>query len=147
RREARSAARLHHTNIVPVFGVGEHDGLHYYVMQFIPGLGLDLVLYELQRLRQPRGKSALTRGGSPGQPTDASRNASGGAVAQGLLSGEFGRPRLSGELTAAASPVPSAPGSPASSSSVRAADTSATIHLPGQTEGSTLSESGRQYWQ
>src|SRR5262249_28839952 len=30
-REARSAARLHHTNIVPVFGVGEQDGLHYYV--------------------------------------------------------------------------------------------------------------------
>src|SRR5262249_14422879 len=25
-REARSAARLHHTNIVPVFGVGEQDG-------------------------------------------------------------------------------------------------------------------------
>src|SRR5262245_59200322 len=40
-REARSAARLHHTNIVPVFGVGEQDGLHYYVMQFIQGLGLD----------------------------------------------------------------------------------------------------------
>src|SRR6185369_8825166 len=28
-REAKSAARLHHTNIVPVFGVGEHDGLPY----------------------------------------------------------------------------------------------------------------------
>src|SRR5262249_2224142 len=28
-REARSAAKLHHTNIVPVFGVGEQDGLHY----------------------------------------------------------------------------------------------------------------------
>src|SRR5262245_61261065 len=40
-REARSAAKLHHTNIVPVFGVGEQDGLHYYVMQFIQGLGLD----------------------------------------------------------------------------------------------------------
>src|SRR5262249_10245026 len=38
-REARSAARLHHTNIVPVFGVGEQDGLPYYVMQFIHGLG------------------------------------------------------------------------------------------------------------
>src|SRR5262249_48492646 len=51
RREARSAAKLHHTNIVPVFGVGEQDGLHYYVMQFIPGLSLDEVLDELKRLQ------------------------------------------------------------------------------------------------
>src|SRR5207237_9107386 len=34
-REARAAARLHHTNIVPVFGVGEHQGIQYYAMQFI----------------------------------------------------------------------------------------------------------------
>src|SRR3954453_4132927 len=46
-REARAAARLHHTNIVPVFGIGEEAGLHYYVMQYIPGLGLDEVLDEL----------------------------------------------------------------------------------------------------
>src|SRR5687768_8091789 len=39
-REAQAAARLHHTNIVPVFGVGEHDGTPYYVMQYIPGCGL-----------------------------------------------------------------------------------------------------------
>src|SRR5947209_11119114 len=26
RLEAKSAARLHHTNIVPVFDIGEHDG-------------------------------------------------------------------------------------------------------------------------
>lgn len=51
RREARAAARLHHTNIVPVFGTGEHDGLHYHVMQFIQGLGLDAVLVEVARLR------------------------------------------------------------------------------------------------
>src|SRR5262249_33800074 len=39
-REARAAGRLHHTNIVPVHGIGEHDGLHYYVMPFIQGLVL-----------------------------------------------------------------------------------------------------------
>ena len=50
-REARAAAKLHHTNIVPVFGVGEHDGVPYYVMQFIQGLGLDAVLDELNRLQ------------------------------------------------------------------------------------------------
>ena len=49
RREAKAAARLHHTNIVPVFGVGEQEGIHYYVMQYIRGLSLDEVLDELGR--------------------------------------------------------------------------------------------------
>ena len=52
RREARAAARLHHTHIVPVFGVGEHEGLHYYTMQFIRGHGLDTILQEVKRLRK-----------------------------------------------------------------------------------------------
>src|SRR5439155_20955843 len=91
-REARSAAKLHHTNIVPVFGVGEEDGLHYYVMQFIPGLGLDLVLDELRRLRLPRGKSAPTRGDAPGHPTEAARDVSAADVARGLLSGAYRQP-------------------------------------------------------
>src|SRR5438128_12449749 len=43
-REAKAAAKLHHTNIVPVHGFGEHEGTPYYVMQFIPGLGLDAVI-------------------------------------------------------------------------------------------------------
>src|SRR5262245_2137872 len=51
-REARAAARLHHTNIVPVFGVGQQDGHHYFVMQFIAGMGLDVVLDDLRRLRE-----------------------------------------------------------------------------------------------
>ena len=48
--EARAAARLHHTNIVPVFGVGSQEGVHYYAMQFIQGQGLDEVFEELRRL-------------------------------------------------------------------------------------------------
>jgi len=47
RREARLAARLHHTNIVPVFGVGEQEGYHYYVMQLIRGIGLDRAIARL----------------------------------------------------------------------------------------------------
>jgi tetratricopeptide (TPR) repeat protein len=47
RREAQAAARLHHTNIVPVFGVEERDGLCFYVMQLIDGLGLDRVIRSL----------------------------------------------------------------------------------------------------
>jgi len=47
RREAQMAARLHHTNIIPVFGVGEHDGYHFIVMQFIEGVGLDEFLRQV----------------------------------------------------------------------------------------------------
>ena len=52
RREARSAARLHHSNIVPVFGVGEHEGFHFFAMQLIRGQTLEAVLQEVRRLRQ-----------------------------------------------------------------------------------------------
>jgi eukaryotic-like serine/threonine-protein kinase len=47
-REARTAGRLHHTNIVPILGVGEQDGFDFYVMQFIDGIGLDAVLSRLR---------------------------------------------------------------------------------------------------
>jgi eukaryotic-like serine/threonine-protein kinase len=40
RREAETAARLHHSHIVPVFGVGQQDGCHFYAMQFIEGATL-----------------------------------------------------------------------------------------------------------
>jgi tetratricopeptide (TPR) repeat protein len=76
-REAQAAARLHHTNIVPVFGVGEQDGLRYYVMQFIPGQGLDRVLGTLNRLSAgttPAGSLAAPAGGS-GAAGDASPTA------------------------------------------------------------------------
>jgi len=59
-REAKAAARLHHSNIVPVFGSGEHEGTPYYVMQFIHGLGLDVVAEEIGRL-QGDGSVAVRR--------------------------------------------------------------------------------------
>ena len=72
----RSAARLHHTNIVPVFGVGEHDGLHYYVMQFIAGSGLHEIIDELRRLKAPRPAA-----GSDGTRTSRCRRISSGSLA------------------------------------------------------------------
>jgi WD40 repeat protein/serine/threonine protein kinase len=77
RREARAAARLHHTNIVPVFDVGCADGVHYYAMQFIQGQGLDEVLRELPRLR------AGTK------PTDAPAADLTVSLAEGLRTGTF----------------------------------------------------------
>ncbi len=50
-REAKAAALLHHTNIVPVFGVGEDQGVNYYAMQYIEGQSVDRVLAEIHRLR------------------------------------------------------------------------------------------------
>jgi serine/threonine-protein kinase len=130
KREARAAARLHHTNIVPVHGVGEQDGLSYYVMQFIQGQGLDQVLVELQRLRQQggRGKNGEERKAeSQGTERPATQ------VALSLLNGEF----LAKRDDPARSSLNLRP-------SLRAPRSS--VHLPGQSAGSSLSESGWPYW-
>jgi WD40 repeat protein/tRNA A-37 threonylcarbamoyl transferase component Bud32 len=47
-REARTAAGLHHTNIVPVFEVGELDGICYYAMQYIEGGSLGSIIRALR---------------------------------------------------------------------------------------------------
>jgi hypothetical protein len=91
RREARAAARLHHTNIVPVFEVGAAGDVCYYAMQFIQGQGLDLVYDELRRLRG-RAKEQDATGARPiaeGTATQADRAAV-GQVVQSLLTGRFG---------------------------------------------------------
>lgn len=46
-REARLAASLNHPNVVTVYGAGDHDGLLYLVMQYVPGTNLrDLIARE-----------------------------------------------------------------------------------------------------
>src|SRR4051794_12602165 len=82
-REAKAAARLHHSNIVPVFGVGECDGIHFYAMQFIRGEGLDRVLADVRRLRRQPGEAPSA------VPAD-------GSVARGLLTGKFQASTLAG---------------------------------------------------
>ncbi|HEY2157896.1 MAG TPA: serine/threonine-protein kinase, partial [Isosphaeraceae bacterium] len=103
RREARAAARLHHTNIVPVYEVGQDGDVRFYAMQFIQGQGLDLIIAELRQLRDrarsepkikaaSRDQSLRPRGGRSGQGIEAPTVAEGvkvGAVLQSILTGRF----------------------------------------------------------
>ncbi len=53
RREAAAAARLHHTNIVPVYASGIRNDTPYFVMELIEGPSLDRVLKHLRQARHP----------------------------------------------------------------------------------------------
>jgi serine/threonine protein kinase/WD40 repeat protein len=118
-REAKAAARLHHTNIVPVFGTGVHDGIHYYAMQFIQGQALDTVLHEVRHLR-----------GGDAKPSGAPVTAS---IAKGLMTGD---------LTADAPPAAELPpGSPTASPS-----STATATLPGNGQSELTGTSETRYF-
>jgi serine/threonine protein kinase/WD40 repeat protein len=88
--EARSAAKLHHTNIVPVFDYGEQDGVCYYAMQCIVGIGLDRVLDDVRRLRGEADRDTGAVTGDTGPATvigvGSSRSR---AISRSLLTGRF----------------------------------------------------------
>ena len=48
RREAEAAAKLHHTNIVPIYATGEEHGIHFYAMELIDGPSLDQVIRHMR---------------------------------------------------------------------------------------------------
>ncbi|MEM7782175.1 MAG: serine/threonine-protein kinase [Planctomycetota bacterium] len=52
KREAKAAAKLHHTNIVGVFEVGEGDRYHYYVMDFVDGNGLNEIIRTFKKQQE-----------------------------------------------------------------------------------------------
>jgi WD40 repeat protein len=111
RREARSAAQLHHTNIVPVFEVGRDGETSYYAMQFIHGQGLDAVIEELRRVRAgtagefPSGPPWSADAPIPSGTTAAAPSPSRpvGEMARSLLTGRFApaTPEASPEESAA----------------------------------------------
>src|SRR6516165_2766307 len=68
RREAEAAAKLHYTNIVPVYATGEQDGTHFYAMELIEGPSLDHVIRQLRQENQSvpvPGEPGRVSAGSP----------------------------------------------------------------------------------
>ncbi|MGH9564225.1 MAG: serine/threonine-protein kinase, partial [Terracidiphilus sp.] len=53
-REARTAGKLAHPGIVPVFDVGEHEGVPFLVMEFVNGRTLESVAKSGERLTLER---------------------------------------------------------------------------------------------
>jgi serine/threonine protein kinase/predicted Zn-dependent protease len=91
RLEARSAARLHHTNIVPIYAVGEHDGTPYYAMQYIQGHGLDAIYEELRHLRGGVPSAANPPGPAPAGAAAGRAPTQAASLAHGLRTGQFAR--------------------------------------------------------
>jgi hypothetical protein len=106
RREAKSAARLHHTNIVPVFEVGQDGEMAYYAMQFIQGQGLNQVIDELARLRDDgRARAAESPGPTAFSATDGPRGPVIGPVAASLLTGRLEPEAVASSPTASTDPA------------------------------------------
>lgn len=62
-REAETVARLHHSNIVPIFALGFDRGVRYYVMQLIEGRSLADVLTSAEGKSGPRDPDEVARWG------------------------------------------------------------------------------------
>jgi serine/threonine protein kinase/Tfp pilus assembly protein PilF len=66
KKEARAAAQLHHTHIVPVYFVGADRGVHYYAMQFIEGQTVAGMINELRQLvKLRRAEPTALAGAAP----------------------------------------------------------------------------------
>lgn len=69
-REARIAAGLHHTHIIPVFEAGESSGFAYYAMQLIEGVNLQQMIAgaTLERSGDSQPGNRVVSNGMPARP-------------------------------------------------------------------------------
>ena len=164
-REARAAARMHHTNIVPVFEVGEDEELVFYAMQLIQGQGLDLVIDDLRNLRSEYiQRENIKRGSSAESKKIDVPN----SLAASLVTGRFQHENLAGsdgdrspdvtEQSAAVSRAKSAAkplaysatpqsSEPAMTETVASSGSSSvSVTLPGQSEVSTADSNRSAYF-
>ena len=142
-REARAAAKMHHTNIVPVFEVGQDQEYVFYAMQLIQGQGLDLVIDDLKELRSELRAESQERGN---REVGTRKPNSVDNLALSLVSGHFRHEKLLDSDAAAVEQFGSGDG-PAFEETVLAA-TGSTVSavLPGQSELSSAERDRKAYF-
>jgi serine/threonine protein kinase len=129
RREAKAAAKLHHTNIVPVFEVGQEGDVCFYAMQFIQGQPLDQVIDELRRLRKASQAQRVEVPCAPGRRQ----------VAESLLTGRF-------QAQALITPVSEEEAAPPGDSSSGGRSGTGPAVLPGQTDLASVEANRKPYY-
>lgn len=87
RREATAAARLHHTNIVPIYDYGESQDAYYYAMELISGQPFNVVISRLAKRDAPA--ASTSRLADILQESAANDQDSLGLPVAGLMSGDF----------------------------------------------------------
>jgi eukaryotic-like serine/threonine-protein kinase len=155
-REARAAARMHHTNIVPVFEVGSKDEYVFYAMQLINGQGLDQVIDELRWLRQsdPEAESINdndrdARNNSPCEHDE--RDHMWGGIAESLVSGRFQLEQLHDDQAEIVHTLPSRPESPSTGEAEKetvdlTGSSTTSPALPGQNDLSVARNNRRDFY-
>lgn len=143
-REARAAAKMHHTNIVPVFEVGHENEYSFYAMQLIKGQGLDHVIADLRELRNESadaGSGKVVSRKADAGPADRS-------LAQSLMSGHFEPGRFSdGSDASQPDEIANSDDDPALKETIVAGrGSTVSAVLPGKGELSTAEDNRRAYF-
>jgi len=58
-REARAAGGLSHPNVIPIFYIGNDDGLHYFAMEFVNGRSVQSMIRAEGRVGNPRAAQII----------------------------------------------------------------------------------------
>ena len=149
-REARAAARMHHTNIVPVFEVGDNKDVVFYAMQLIQGQGLDLVIDELRDFKSESARTSEKKLAAHALGVSASKPSPN--LALSLVSRKFERQNLVDE-TSALTDWEGSENRERSSQSAASAETvdvssrgTSSAALPGQSDISTAESNHTSYF-
>ncbi len=144
-REARAAAKMHHTNIVPVFEVGQDQEHVFYAMQLIQGQGLDFVIGDLKELRShslAEKEKQIEKAETPANAQHESAH----SLAVSLVSGHFHHERLLDSDAAPPEEFAAAPSTALAETVLAAGGSTASAVLPGHSELSSAERDRKAYF-